>query len=98
MNDKLIFFCSGRDLLNISITEPNLALNKSLTMEEGKEYTILVTADLGENMTKTFLWTDLGRNNYSQLPYKIAEVGTGPGILTQYLYNPSSTLTMMVTY
>ena len=59
----------------MSITEPSLALNKSLTMEEGKEYTILVTADLGENMTKTFLWTDLGRNNYSQLPYKIAEVG-----------------------
>ena len=67
-----LIFCSGRDLLNIS---PSLALNKSLTMEEGKEYTILVTADLGENMTKTFLWTDLGRNNYSQLPYKIAEVG-----------------------
>ena len=76
INLKNIFYISGRDLLNLSSTEPSLALSRNLTLEIDKEYTIVVTANMGEKVIKNFLWTDVGKNNYSQLPYQLVVVET----------------------
>ena len=66
-----VFYISGRDFLNLPSTEANMSLNKI-----DKDYTVVVTANLGEKVIKKFLWTDVFKNNYSQLPCTVVEVET----------------------
>ena len=56
-------------------TKSSLTLNDTVPIDMDKEYNLLVMSNIGDMVTKNFLWTEVVQKNFSQLPYQLVGVG-----------------------